>query len=47
MPWAGFEPEIPMFKQPKIVLALDRSAIETGIYFEYLYFIIIWTLIIN
>jgi hypothetical protein len=30
MPRAGFEPEIPMFERPKTVLALDRSAIETG-----------------
>jgi hypothetical protein len=30
MPRAGFEPVIPMFERPKTVLALDRSAIETG-----------------
>jgi hypothetical protein len=30
MPRAGFKPEIPMFERPKTVLALDRSAIETG-----------------
>jgi hypothetical protein len=30
MPRAGFEPAIPMFKWPKIVLALDCAAIETG-----------------
>jgi hypothetical protein len=30
MPRAGFETAIPMFEQPKTVLALDRSAIETG-----------------
>jgi hypothetical protein len=28
---AGFEPVIPMFERPKTVLALDSSAIETGI----------------
>jgi hypothetical protein len=30
MPRAGFEPAIPMFEQPKTVLALDGAAIETG-----------------
>jgi hypothetical protein len=30
MPRGGFEPAIPMFERPKTVLALDRSAIETG-----------------
>jgi hypothetical protein len=27
---AGYEPAIPMFERPKIVLALDRTVIETG-----------------
>jgi hypothetical protein len=30
MPRAEFETAIPMFERPKTVLALDRSAIETG-----------------
>jgi hypothetical protein len=30
MPQAGFEPAIPMFKQPKTVLALDCAAVEIG-----------------
>jgi hypothetical protein len=31
MPRVGLEPAIPMFERPKTVLALDRSAIETGL----------------
>jgi hypothetical protein len=31
MPRAGFEAAIPMLERPKTVLALDRSAIETGV----------------
>jgi hypothetical protein len=30
MPRAEFEPAVPMFEQPKTVLALDRVAIENG-----------------
>jgi len=30
MPRAGFEPAIPILERPKIVLALDCPAIETG-----------------
>jgi hypothetical protein len=30
MPRAGVEPPIPVLERPKTVLALDRSAIETG-----------------
>jgi hypothetical protein len=30
MPRAGFELAIPMFERPTTVLALERSAIETG-----------------
>jgi len=29
MPWVGFDPMIPVFKRPKIVYALDHTAIET------------------
>jgi hypothetical protein len=30
MPWAGFEPAIPMLERPKTALALDRVTFETG-----------------
>jgi len=30
MPWAEFEPTIPVFKQSKTVCVLDHMAIETG-----------------
>jgi hypothetical protein len=32
MPRAGFELAIPMFERLKTVLALDRAAIETGLF---------------
>jgi hypothetical protein len=35
MPGARFEPGIPIFERPKTVLALDRSAIETGEIYTY------------
>jgi hypothetical protein len=36
MPRAEFEPAISTFERPKTVLALDRAAIETGVYQIYI-----------